>query len=104
MIVMQKFNEFLNEQFKDFELKSVYDLLEAEFDKLRKRIDNSDFSYMKLTKGKAFYAKGGITTRYMIVDYDSNGNVWAINANSKNKVYRRVYKFTDVELTKNYEW
>ena len=49
---MEKFNEFLNEQLKDLELKSVYDLLEAEFDKLRKRIDNSDFSYMKLIKGK----------------------------------------------------
>lgn len=36
---MEKFNEFLNEQFKDLELKSVYDLLEAEFVKLRKRID-----------------------------------------------------------------
>ena len=52
---------------------------------------------MKLTKGK-------IHIRFTIVDYDANGNVWAINANSKNKVCRRVYKFTDVELTKNYEW
>lgn len=104
MIVMQKFDDFLKEQLKDPELKSEYDLLESKFDKLQKRIDKSDFSYMKLIKGKTFYAKGGITTRYMIVDYDSDGNVWAINANSKNKVYRRVYKFTDVELTKNYEW
>lgn len=52
---------------------------------------------MKLTKGK-------IHIRFTIVDYDANGNVWAINGNSKNKVHRRVYKFTDVELTKNYEW
>ena len=65
---MEKFNEFLNEQLKDPELKSEYDLLEAEFVEVQKRIDKSDFSYMKLIKGKTFYAKGGITTRYMIVD------------------------------------
>lgn len=41
MIVMENFNDFLKEQLKDPELKSEYDLLEAEFDKLQKRIDNS---------------------------------------------------------------
>lgn len=49
---MENFNEFLNEQLKDPELKSEYGLLEAKFDKLQKRIDKSDFSYMKLIKGK----------------------------------------------------
>lgn len=49
---MQKFVDFLKEQLKDAELKTEYDLLEAEFDKLQKRIDKSDFSYMKLIKGK----------------------------------------------------
>ena len=38
---MENFNDFLKEQLKDPELKSEYDLLEAKFDKLQKRIDNS---------------------------------------------------------------
>jgi len=49
---MEKFVDFLKEQLKDPELKTEYDLLETKFDKLQKRIDKSDFSYMKLIKGK----------------------------------------------------
>ena len=69
-----------------------------------------EYVSLGLASGKLTLVIGGsstqktTTTIQMAYNYDSNGNVWAINANSKNKVYRRVYKFTDVELTKNYEW